>query len=792
MELNPQWIDLCPIPAWLFDPETHRFLHVNEAAVRAYGYRREEFLGMTVEALQSEPGVESGTATLPRVASRHRRKDGSIIYVTVAAADVTMNGRAVRLAFAQDVYGRLVIAEEALRCPQKSRPAPCAACEVFWDADLMAGRFVWGDTLMDVFGYAPETVPREISAAREWWEQKIHPEDRRRVVDELQGMIESGRGIRTEAYRFLKADGTYAWVLDRAFVARNERGNPTRVIGMIMDVTEQIILPEKLQASHDRLERLVAERTKDLNRAIQALWDEMVRHRRTEDERNEFFALSRDMICTTDLQGRILWASAGMQRGLGYKLEELKGRHFLRLVCREDYERVKAEAQRAAQGFEIAGLEFRVCRKDGATLWTHWNASPSLTHRRVFAVGRDMTVQKHAEHVRAQLAALVESSGDAIIRLSTDGIIETWNPAAERIYGYAAGEVVGRSIDILIPPEHRGRAAFLRQGTSAHAVETFEAVRLRKDGRLIDVSVTLAPIVDGSGRLVGLCHISRDITERKRLEQESRRMLAHLTRAEKLQEVGRLASGIAHEINTPLQFVHINLEFLQEAFARVVEAARGRSGDLDALLEDIPPALEESLAGLDRIARIVTAMRDYAHPGIAAKSPADVNRLVEDAVTMSCNVWKYVAELKLDLGSSLPAVPCMADEIVQVLLNLIINAAQAIEQVGGGSRGRIEIATRREGEWVEIRVTDTGVGIPEEVRHRIFKEFFTTKEVGRGTGQGLAIAHFIVVDRHGGTIRFESRVGEGTTFFVRLPVRPRAVETPGPITARRTRVNHTP
>ncbi len=292
-----------------------------------------------------------------------------------------------------------------------------------------------------------------------------------------------------------------------------------------------------------------------------------------------------------------------------------------------------------------------------------------------------------------------------------------------------------------------------------------------------------------------------DRTENLRREvRERERMQLELVRAQKLESVGQLAAGIAHEINTPAQYVSDNTRFLQDAFAsvdrllvqftRLLEAANGDAvskellteidsavvdSDIDYLREDIPKAIEQSLEGLDRVAGIVRAMKEFSHPGGDTRQPIDLNRAIESTLTVSRNEWKYVADVVTDFDPELPLVPCLAGDVNQVVLNLVVNAAHAIAEVAAdtpGEKGTITVQTRRDADWAEIRVRDTGTGIPEGVRDRVFDHFFTTKEVGKGTGQGLTIAYSLIVGKHGGTIDFETAVGRGTTFIVRLPLAP--------------------
>ena len=285
--------------------------------------------------------------------------------------------------------------------------------------------------------------------------------------------------------------------------------------------------------------------------------------------------------------------------------------------------------------------------------------------------------------------------------------------------------------------------------------------------------------------------LQTEIATRKRKEQE-------LVQAQKLEAIGQLAAGIAHEINTPSQYIGDNIRFLQDAFQdidkvlgtfnRLLEAAKDhtltddliaqvetavREADIDYITDETPKAIRQSLEGIDKVAVIVRAMKEFSHPGSHEKQAVDLNRAIESTLTVSRNEWKYVADLETDFDQNLPLVPCFPSEFNQVILNLVINAAHAIGGLVGdnfGDKGTITVSTRHDGDWVEIRVRDTGTGMPEEIRTKVFDHFFTTKDVGKGTGQGLTIAHSIVTEKHGGTIAFETEAGKGTTFIVRLPI----------------------
>jgi signal transduction histidine kinase len=195
--------------------------------------------------------------------------------------------------------------------------------------------------------------------------------------------------------------------------------------------------------------------------------------------------------------------------------------------------------------------------------------------------------------------------------------------------------------------------------------------------------------------------------------------------------------------------------------------------NLEYLLKEVPSALEQSLEGLGRVARIVHAMKEFSHPGSEEKKLTDINKAILTTLTVARNEWKYVAEVETVLAADLQPVPCNAGEFNQVVLNLIINSAHAIAEALGDKtdkKGKITIRTKQDAEWTTISIQDTGSGIPPEIQSRIFEPFFTTKEVGKGTGQGLSIAHNTIVQRHSGRLWFQSEVGKGTTFFIQLPM----------------------
>jgi len=397
---------------------------------------------------------------------------------------------------------------------------------------------------------------------------------------------------------------------------------------------------------------------------------------------------------------------------------------------------------------------------------------------------------RELERGREQYRLVVEGTQAIPFTLDLDdGHFEYIGPQGPARLGFS--EELWRQIgflDRLIPRDSPLRA---RIDTSETGNFEIEASVLTADEKRIDLRWVAS--CESTGRHRVLRGMMLDVTDQRRLENE-------LAQAQKLESVGRLAAGVAHEINTPVQFVSDSVSFVREAMddlsqivdryrelrtatensdgqgANVAAAAKAAEEaeddvDLDYILENAPVALDRARDGLGRVAAIVRSMKEFAHPDRKEMAQVDINQAISSTLVIASNEYKYVAEIETAFGE-LPLVNCYAGEINQVVLNLIVNAAHAIGDVvtGTNGKGRIKVSTRVLDDQVEIAIADTGKGIPVEVRARIFDPFFTTKEVGKGTGQGLAIARSVIVDKHGGTLHFETEVGQGTTFFIRLPI----------------------
>jgi PAS domain S-box-containing protein len=400
-------------------------------------------------------------------------------------------------------------------------------------------------------------------------------------------------------------------------------------------------------------------------------------------------------------------------------------------------------------------------------------------------------VQAHAD--TRQLLASIPS---ILIGTDPDGRITRWNSAAEEVFGLPAPDTLGRPLtDCGI--EWADTAAVAEMMSSTPRPEgSRDFVLTDRDGNRRLLSLSATRMHHGSRSSDGFVVLGEEVTDRRIIEQTARE-------SQKLEGIGQLAAGIAHEINTPMQYIGDNLRFLEQSFEglqplfdavlalpddkggtadarQLVTQLRDHAtvADLGYLNGEMPTALRQSLEGVEHVSRIVKAMKDFSHPGTGTKVATDLNHAVQTTLTVARNELKYIADVELDLDTNLPLAQCLPGEINQVLLNLLLNAAHAIRDAAAGRddvRGRISVSTRTVDEDVEVRIHDTGTGIPEEVRERVFEPFFTTKPLGEGTGQGLALAHTVIVKKHGGQIRFETETGAGTTFIVRLPLAPSEV-----------------
>ena len=398
---------------------------------------------------------------------------------------------------------------------------------------------------------------------------------------------------------------------------------------------------------------------------------------------------------------------------------------------------------------------------------------------------RDLAELRHAENEK-----LLSSISALFIAVDSSGIIFQWNKTAEKLFCIPAAEAEKRPFfDILknyINENSLNNIMELGLKQDKHSKLIELNIDLKARGKGIRVLAgTVSPIRDSAGKKLGFLFMAEDITNRK--EEE---ILSHLSR--KLESLGQMASGIAHEIKTPLQYIGHNAAFVSDSFRDVSRFYRivndhlahleqlGNTDlprtvkeliaqqDMEYIMTEIPTAADQIISGVTRVSNIIQAMNEFSHPGRGYKEKADINHLLETTLVMVQSKIKKSADIQLQLAEGLPLIPCFAGELNQVFMNLLSNALDAIIETGRW--GLIRITTRVEDNELVISISDTGCGIPEEHRENIFTPFFTTKAIGKGTGQGLSLAHNVIIEKHKGRLSFSSQLGKGTTFYIRLPI----------------------
>jgi len=669
-----------------------------------------------------------------------------------------------QLAVTLETAGKLwAEAERARRCHDLSESERWFRA-VFEQAGVGVSRQTVGGRFLEVNDRFARMVGRApVELVGHAFDVITHPDDipvdRAALADLLAGRCDT----MVREKRYLRPDGAEVWCRVNITAVRGADGQPEYLLAVAEDITDR--------------RRAEAELTNQLS-FQKSLMDAAVNPIYVQDVKGHYVSLNRAFEA---------FLGVSIQSALGLTAGEIFSDEVGEFLARRDSEIL---AQGGVQHFEI-------------TLEDAWVRERHLVFHRarfddargrpqgIVGVATDVTDSKRVEKdlrdeqevLRRILAGI--RAGIFIIDPKTQ-TIEDVNPMAGELCGLSREELVGRPCGSIDWRDADGRK--LPPCLLAERNIVNEEMRLtRPDGRTVPVIKTVVSAMR-RGEL-RLFEIVFDITDRKTLERQ-------LAVAQKLESVGELAAGIAHEINTPTQYIGDNLHFLSTSFAglaralaRIEAVARRLAGaggdaaavgeieearneaDVDFLLDEAPRALEQSVEGVTRVTAIVSAMKKFSHPGGEEKVAVDINDAVENTVTVAKNEWKYVSDVRLELDRGLPPVFCLPGDFNQVILNILVNAAHAIgEKVKGTQdKGLITIRTVADGDFFRLSVSDTGSGISEENRRKIFDPFFTTKEVGKGTGQGLAITHNIVVAKHGGTIDFESEPGQGTTFVVRVP-----------------------
>lgn len=770
-------LDNIPDPAWLKDSQG-RYLVGNKPLAKVFGRNLIDIVGKTVFEVFPDHAAKltEGDAHVASSGKPSREEvcipdgDGrNRWFDTIETPIVNESGELVStVGIARDITERKEI-EEALRKSesryrdllnsQDDGVVIADALETFTYANPAAGR---------IFG-----VPVEQLIGRNLHEFVYG--DQLKILETNLELRKAGKKSSYEI-EIVGADGEHRQLLMHGAPKMTPEGEFAGTFAVLRDITERKRTEEKLHVQTSALEA------------------------------------TANGIVITNRSGLILWVNPAFTRLTGYSEGEAIGKTPALLKSGAHDEAFYKTMWKTILSGKVWHGEVINRRKDGSTYCEEATITPILDERGVIknfvAVKHDISQRKSDEEkLRAReeaFRALADNVPDAVARVDRNLRFAYGNRALANEIKLEPASFLGKSGEELnLHQDERWRKEILRVFETGEA-RNFEFTFPGPDGPCYR-EARLVPESSSTGEVEFVLALTRDVTEQKRIDKERQLVDLQLRQAQKMEAIGQLAAGIAHEINTPTQYVGDNTRFLKDAFQSIVFALRGyneliaaakqnavtpelvaraedivRQADLEYHFEQIPAAINETLEGVERVTKIVRAMKEFSHPGGREKNAADLNKAIESTVTVARNEWKYVAETVLELDPGLPLVPCFIGEFNQAILNLVVNAAHSISDVvrsRPNTKGKITIRTRRDGDYAEVRVSDTGTGIPEEHRHRIFEPFFTTKDVGRGTGQGLTVVYSSIVKKHGGRVTFETETGKGTTFILRLPLTTASTET---------------
>ncbi len=702
---------------------------------------------------------------------RFQRRSGDRFEVLIRARPLHLNGGEIAgwVASVVDMAGqkrieRLRAAEhDVARALATSRSAGAVADKVL---GILCERLGWEAGAL----WRLEPGGAALHCASVWRKPEATGDRFESATRELQ--IERGVGLPGRVWD----QGAFAWVPNTAAEADFLRGATAASAGLKSAFSFPLTVGERLVGTIEVFGRNASPPDAallDTAAAIGSQIGHFIDARQTEEALRGREVLYRTIVETAnegvwliDGSARTVFVNRRLTEMLGYAPDEMLGRTVFEFCFPQD---VRTVADRIAVNMRGASeqFDFRFRKKNGEELMTLASTSPMRdTDGRISgALGlfSDVTDRKREEDAVYRLAAIVESSEDAIIGKNLEGTIETWNSAAERLYGYTAAEAIGKSITMLAPPDRADEEpAILKRLQRGERVEHFETVRVRKDGRSLHVSMTISPIRDRSGRIRGASNVTRDITEQRAFESQWREM-------QKLESLGVLAGGIAHDFNNLLV---------------------GIMGNASLALDVLPPGsdardmIQGILQASERAANLTRQLLAYSGRGRFVVQTMELATLIEEIIALIQTSIPRTVRLTLDLDPDTPPIEADVTQIHQLIMNLVINAAEAIAR----EPGSVVLRTRRHlldvpmrwgeldlppGAYAAIIVEDTGCGIDEATRARIFDPFFTTKFTGRGLGLAAALG---IVRGHRGAIRVDSVVGAGSTFTVLLPAAMRVEE----------------
>jgi two-component system sensor kinase FixL len=479
-------------------------------------------------------------------------------------------------------------------------------------------------------------------------------------------------------------------------------------------------------------------------------------------------ATAVDGIIAIDPKGNVLLYNQACERLFGYRANEVVGQNVRMLMpdpYRQEHDDYIAHYNWTGEGRIIGiGREVLGRRKDGSTFPMYLRIGEGGPTGQRFFVGiiHDLSALRweteQREGADRLLAQIVQSSEDAITSVALDGTITSWNAAAERIYGFSAADAIGQHISIVLPPDRIGEDdEIMAQLRSGRNMEHYETVRRHKNGHDVLVSLSVAPIFDGSGAMIGASKTARDVTERKRSEERLLGMQNELAHVGRLSAMGQMSAAIAHELNQPLTAI--------ANYAKAAQRLLQNENPEPRQLQSAREAMEKAVTQTLRAGTIIRYLRDFVEKRESRKSPEDMKEVIREAVSLGMVGHSHSnVKLILSLKPGLPRVPIDKVQIQQVLLNLVRNAMEAMAEV---EKRELTISCDLGSEDLCITVRDTGPGLAPQVAARLFQPFVTTKTDGMGIGLKICQS---IIEGHGGTIVARPG-GPGATFVIHLPLR---------------------
>jgi two-component system, cell cycle sensor histidine kinase and response regulator CckA len=715
------------LDAMLLADDEGSYVDANRAACALFQVPREELIGRNASELAAWEG--QGAAARLAVEGRSfllQRGDGSRRILDCCARRNVVPG--LHLSVLRDITEQ-VDSEDALRRSEAHfRAVIEKSAEVISLTTADGTTRYLTPSAWRLLGWTPEEM-----GARTFREQLV-PEDRARVAAELERLVRTGARDMSIELRALHRDGSIRWIES---TGTNLLDDPdvAAIVGNYRDITVRKRAEEALKASEERYRRIV-ESTSD------GIW-------------------------MYDANGITTFMNHRMAEMLGCGVEEAVGQSVFLFV--DKTRRVEAEAGMANRKRGLTErLDFAYRRKDGTELWTSVHANTMFDAEGRFEAGlavvTDVSARRRHDEMRARLAAIVESSEDAIISTSKEGAVTSWNLGAEKLYQYSGDEMMGRPIFLLIPTAiMEEERLILERAAQGNAVLPYETECRRKDGTRVEVAVTVSPIRDTAGGVIGVSKVARDLTTRRQVEATLRRTEEQFRQAQKMEAVGRLAGGVAHDFNNLLSVI------LSYADLILQDLKLG-----DPMRDDV----EEVRAAGGRASELTKQLLAMSRQQVLQPRVLDINVVLAGMQRMLGRLLGEDLELTVLPEHAIGRVLADPGQIEQVVMNLAVNARDAMKD-----GGKLTIETSNvefdaayvgahfgvaAGQYVLLALSDTGSGMDAATQARIFEPFFTTKDVGKGTGLGLATV-FGIVKQSGGQIAVYSEPGRGTTFKIYLP-----------------------